>query len=673
MGFVLCYGIGLLLGEYYSLSWNIVYLIGGLLACIVLVLLIYNSRDRLFPGLLCGTALCVVGVMNSVRVDLNYRNSVQHSGLGLTEFYTAMVIALPQKRTNSIQIPCELRQIYYAQGWHSFRQKIIISLPADQGQVPKPGQLVVVRGKPEIPRAPLNPFQFNYAQFLKNKGIYFTDYIRGPSLVVIDIPYHRGLKHWALEVSSWTDLTLRTNLQDDRSYGLLKAMLLGRRDDLRSDQIRDYTVSGAVHILSVSGLHVGILYLFLSALLGWIKRWRWGHFIYLVLMLLVLGFYAVLTGLPDSVVRATLMFSIFLLAQVFQRKQASVNSLAIAALLLLIWDPRALHHVGFQLSFLAMLGILLFYNPLYRLWGPENAVVRFIWQVTCLSVAAQLGTFPLSVFYFHQFPVYFWLINPFVILLTEFLLQSTLGLLFFEVFHLEVLSGIAGFWVGWSAFLTNLLVSMPKHLPGYLLEGLHFDIVEVLLLYSVLLLLWLASSSGHRHYLGWAGAVLVLATVYSSLLSVERFKLQEVVVFYSPGHDILAYKRGNRLRVFKTNEDGSDTLFLKNLLNNYVVEMNIDEVIYLKLDDSTEIRKLGQGGLIFWNGKTIYLGPYLSTIDGVDLAIITKIPNVHLLVFPDSNTLYVLGGQIRGEKRRKSAEALRRVHYYELAEGALRF
>lgn len=192
-----------------------------------------------------------------------------------------------------------------------------------------------------------------------------------------------------------------------RERGLAKAVLLGVRDELDGDQRTDFARSGTMHVLAVSGSHVGIIYAAFLWGLAFAGRGRAGRWSRGLLVLLALWAYAGLTGFTPSVLRATVTFSVFTLAEMIGRRTEPVNSLAASAFLLLLWDPRMLGQLGFQLSFLAVLGIALFYRPLVHLWTPPHAVGRFFWSLLMVSLAAQVFTTPLSLLVFRAFPVWF--------------------------------------------------------------------------------------------------------------------------------------------------------------------------------------------------------------------------------------------------------------------------
>ncbi len=205
------------------------------------------------------------------------------------------------------------------------------------------------------------------------------------------------------QVAGW----LRDSGLPDRERGLVKALLLGARDELDPDQRTAFVRSGTVHVLAVSGTHVGIIYLAVIWALTFLGKKKRGRHIRGLIALLVLWSYAGLTGFAPSVLRATVMFSLFTIAETVRWQAGSLSNLAASAFLLLLWDPSMLGQLGFQLSFLAVLGIVVCHRPITLLWAPPNAVMGFFWSLVVVSLAAQAFTLPLCLYMFHAFPVWF--------------------------------------------------------------------------------------------------------------------------------------------------------------------------------------------------------------------------------------------------------------------------
>ncbi|MCF2446487.1 competence protein ComEC family protein [Dyadobacter sp. CY345] len=657
VGLILTFSIGILLGDWIinnpsaSRYFNSATQMAVILVVTAVSFWFYIQKKYLVFGVLLNVTLLLSGFLSlTLRHESLYRN-IDFLTKNKYDFYQATVQNIPEKRAKSIRVDAMIEKIHVDGKWIKADVKAYLSIPQDASQIPSAGDQIVARGNLENPKPPMNPGEFDYRRYLWNKGIVWTDYLPENSYRVIKLSGSQSVNSWAQRISQWSDRQFRENLKDDKSYGLVKAMLLGRRDDLRSDQVDDYTTSGTVHILSVSGMHVAIIFLVLSYLLGWMKRLKGGKYLYLATIMLLLGFYAVVTGLPPSVQRATLMCIVFVVAEVFARKHNAMNTLAISALIILLFDPQAIFDLGFQLSYLAMSGIFLFYRPIESLWMPVSWLWKYIWQITALSFAAQLATFPLSLFYFHQFPFYFWLVNPFVITCTNALLPAALVLLFVCLGPFVWLKTAVGWVVYFFAFLTNISAAVPKNMPGYLIGNLYLDKAEVVLLYALVLLAWYAYESTEFQWLKYMAGLVILFVFYSTSQSFQNYISFKGMIHSVPKHSVVSLKEGDRLFIFSDEAFRVDTNAYDFYIKNYAISEGILETIFL--EDSVKTKslvsvKVGDGKLLSWKNHLIYLGGYFPTKTAIDYLLLTspKYPKISKIDV-SSNTTFLISGEIK--------------------------
>lgn len=553
-------------------------LIALVLATIGCILLYRFGRRVAFA---IGLAVWMFLLGAGIKIKVEAEKDAQIAALHALEYtsYTAEVTTTPEKRSNSIRFEVDVKQFGHENKWTSYPVKALIYLPDSLSDIPQPGDLLLVKGRLERPAPPANPGQFDYAQYLRNRGILVTAFVNDRSYKLISSGSRKSPSYWPEAVSEWADSQFRVYVSDPAAYGLVKAMLLGRRDDLGAEQVGDYVISGAVHILSVSGMHVAIIFLAISMALGWVRRWQFGKWVYLFLMAALLGFYALVTGLPPSVQRAALMCMVLVIAEVAERKHNPMNTLAFSALIILLVDPCALYDVGFQLSYLAMTGIFLFYEPVYGLLNPANRVLKFVWQVTALAFAAQIATFPLSIVYFHQFPTYFWLVNPLVVAFTNILLPAALVLLLISLSGISWLGWLAGQVVTFSAKLTDWAASIPRRLPGHLVENLHLNKLEVVLLYAILFAIWYAWYARSLSWLKISAAGVTLFAAFSIAGSLNVYWNADPVVFQVPKYQVLSFKSGNRLYLLSDRSFTDDARAFDFNVRNYVVSHEIQQIM----------------------------------------------------------------------------------------------
>lgn len=547
------------------------------------VLLYRFSHQRGF-AIACAVWLFLLGA--GIKWWVEAKNDDQVASLQILEYrsYTAEVTTIPEKRNNSIRFEVLTKQFLRGNQWVNHAVRALIYLPDSLSAIPKPGDRLVISGRLEQPAPPQNPEQFDYRRYLRNKGILFTAFVNEHSYRLISTKSETVPGYWPESVSQWAEDRFgehigRLAAGDSAAYGLVKAMLLGRRDDLRDQQVGNYVISGAVHILSVSGMHVAIIFLVISTAFGWLKRWQVGKWVYFFLITALLGFYALVTGLPPSVQRAALMCLVLVAADVAGRKHYPMNTLAFSALIILLLDPCALYDVGFQLSYLAMAGIFLLYEPIFGALNPSNRLLRFVWQVSALALAAQIATFPLSLFYFHQFPTYFWLVNPLVVVFTNILLPAALALLLVSLSGIPWLVSAVAQIVTFSARLTDWAASIPRSLPGHLLENLHLSVPEMMLLYGMIFLIWYTLQIRSVNCLKLTVIISVLFATISMTGSLHTYLNAGPVCFRIPKHRVVGFKSDQVLYLVSNKAFAADSRAFDLNVKNYAIRAEIRDII----------------------------------------------------------------------------------------------
>ena len=381
---------------------------------------------------------------------------------------------------------------------------------------------------------PGNPYEFDYKNYLNLKGIAWQAYADSSRWWISTSQIGFSLIRFSHQ---WQDFFLEKINQwrlRERETAVSKALLLGFREDIDQELMKAYSSAGAMHVLAVSGLHVGIIYLMLAKALFFLQGKAWRRGLKLLLLIVFLWGYALLTGLSASVVRAATMFSFVAVGQLFNRHTSIYNTIVVSAFFLLLIKPTYLFEVGFQLSYAAVFGIVWLQPRMERLLPAlPTRLLRGLWAITTVSIAAQLATFPLGLYYFHQFPALFLISNILVIPLVSILMYYGIGLLVFTALgaismHWQSRSELAPFdqlWqnkpglfsdlepLAWHDGLSELLVAGFDLLlrllnasvnfveqQGYLISGITISQLELGLLYVMIVLgcHWLISGKRWR-------------------------------------------------------------------------------------------------------------------------------------------------------------------------------
>ncbi len=392
---------------------------------------------------------------------------------------------------------------------------------------------------------PRNPYAFDAAAYWATQSVYHRAFVREDSDWLPGMRAGGGLVRLAEQLRLRWLATFRGHLAGDE-LAVAAALVLGKRDLISSELQSAYADTGAVHVLAVSGLHVGIIAGMVLGLLSFLSdKKRWARWLRTLLALLAIWSFALLTGLGPSVQRAATMFSILIFAGLSKRRTDLFNSLAAAALLMLFMQPIQLFQLGFQLSFSAVAGIALFLKPIQGWLFFPRAWQRAIWSVLSVSLAAQLGTLPLSIYYFHQLPLYF-LITGSLVILTAYGALAMGMLHGFFAWCLPFLAGYTGKLLGLVVLLQNSIVHIGAQLPGARRELAWISGFDLLLLLLIVGLF--AAFLRWRRFSSLAFAFLVGATFFGSRLAQEQgFAAQQSsVVYHVPGKTLVDFAAGHR-------------------------------------------------------------------------------------------------------------------------------
>ena len=465
-------------------SENIYYWIGGLLFIFIASIFLKNS-------LLRGTTLLIICFLAGWTLTY-HKTAINHSShyINLPQFtyYQAVITSNVEIKSKTFKVEAEVNAIKVDGKWQNSTGKTLLYFNRAEAQRPQYGDVFLIKNMPREVEAPKNPEEFDYRRFLQYKGIYAHHFLWGQEYIKIGHEPPSKILEFSYKSNQYADSVFKARIQTPNEYGVASAMVVGLRDDIDNDLLDAYSASGAIHVLSVSGMHVGILFLFLGYLLGWIKkRGKYGKQIFALTVILLLWGYAIFTGLSSTVLRATVMFSFIQIGTAIDRRQNIYNTLAISALLLLCWNPYWLIDVGFQLSYLAIIGIVFLHPYLNQLASPNNPIIRAIWEGTCVCFSAQLFTFPLSVYYFHQFPTFFLIANPFVAFFSFAVLPA--GLLLLMVAPIPILSDVVTFILKYSLVWLNKSIFFVEKLPFATLKGYSISIPEMLFFYATMMLI----------------------------------------------------------------------------------------------------------------------------------------------------------------------------------------
>ncbi|CAM4314809.1 ComEC/Rec2 family competence protein [Flavobacterium terrigena] len=428
--------------------------------------------------------------------------------------------------------------------------KIIFYIPKKAEKNVEVGNKIKLFETPKLLQNSFNPHQFDYSKYLQNQNVFHEVKLKETDF--IEVSADQNFYHYINLIKSKLLKSYQIDSFKSDNYNLLMALLFGEKTELSKELSNSYTQAGIIHILAISGLHIALIYGIVLWLTKPLQRWKKGKVYIFLISLSVLWFYAVLAGFSASIVRAAVMFSIIAFAKILNRQSNIYNSLALSAMFLLLYNPNYLFDVGFQLSFAAVLSIVVF-QPFVRKYSySKYYVLRETKSLLLISLVAQIGVLPLTLYYFGQFPLLFLVANLIAIPLSSVILILGLALIPFNFLLPKVavyLSVFVNMLIDWMNNFTAWIVQF----ESFIVKNIAFHEVLVVLLYGIIgCLVYFVYHPKIKNLSPILVAVLIFQMGYFFLNSKEKSN-HEFVIFNVMKHNLFVETKNN-ISVFYTDD-----------------------------------------------------------------------------------------------------------------------
>ncbi|CAH8288491.1 competence protein ComEC [Mariniflexile fucanivorans] len=392
---------------------------------------------------------------------------------------------------------------------------------------------------------PLNPNQFNYKSYLEKKYIYHQIFTTEPSLFKVKSGT-QTLFGIANRIRNHINEKLKPYHFKPDEIAIINALILGQRQDISEEVYTSYTNAGAIHILAISGLHIGLILLILQFIFKPITHIKHGKLLNAILLVSVLWSFAIVAGLSASVTRAVTMFSVVAIAKNLNRPTNIYNTLAISMLIILLFKPMFLFDVGFQLSYLAVFAIVAIDPLLYKLWKTTYWLPDKLWHTLTVTVSAQFGIIPLSLYYFHQLPSLFFLSNLVIIPLLGLILGF--GILLILLAVLNMLPQFLATGYGYIISLMNEFVGWVSKQEEFLFKDIPFSLLYVFVAYVFIIFLVRFYVKRNFSALKWFLISIIIiqsAIIYTNYNTSEN----QFIVFHKSRYTLLGNSLKNSITV----------------------------------------------------------------------------------------------------------------------------
>jgi competence protein ComEC len=472
------------------------------------------------------------------------------------------------------------------------------------------GDTILIRSTLRPATAPTNPHAFDYARYLHFKDIHYLAYVSADSVYLCG--RDGGQPIWRLALSQRSKLLhlLAKHFQDPASHAVASALLVGYKEELPDDLEEAYIKTGSMHALAVSGTHVGFVYAGLFLMLRQLRlRGKWKRRIETPLVLGGVWAFTLLTGASAAVLRAAWMFSLFIIGRALFRRTSVWNTLAASAFVLLWTDPDYLYDAGFQLSYAAVAGMVYFYPQMKKRLPDLPAWSKEAVNILVIGMAAQLGTLPLSLYYFHQFPVYFWLAGWVVVIGGAVFLWGGALLILFDSLCSPVADLVGQLLLG-IVWIMNTAVVTIQHLPGSVIDGIWIPWWAVFILYAVIVFAARATALSKGRLLLYALSTSAFLCVIRLSREMSRIYQQELTIYHTGRYNLIDIVSGRHVYTWSDSIPAKQALFA-NQMHRWA--LGVRAHTSLSTDSS-------------WTTKSLHWSPPLIQFADKNMLIISHLP-----------------------------------------------
>lgn len=623
---------GILLQYHLQLAEQLFFVLLGLGAVLFLLFECLSLNKKFTHSYISGIAIfCLFTALGGI---LSYEKNIEHQKNWIGKHYEK---GLPVKVT--LQEPIVVKQKSYKalakanavlkNGiWQPVDGDVLLYFKKDstQPQLNYGNQLVIVSNLAPIINAG-NPGGFNYARYSAFQKIHYQAFLNDADFFQLPTNEINLVDASLLKAREKVLSILRENITTKNELAVAEALLIGYRDDLDRELVQSYSNTGIVHIIAISGLHLGMIYLLLVKLFVPFGKRKWVAIVKPIFILLVLWVFAFTAGAGPSILRSAIMFSFIVIGESLNRKSNMYNSLCASALCLLMFNPFNLWDVGFQLSYTAVLSIVLFQDYINKWFYFQNKLLRNLWTLSAVSIAAQILTLPIVLYHFHQFPTLFLITNIVAVPLSGLILYAEIFLLIFS--FIPIIAKALGYLIHQGVYVLNLFVEYFNQFTFVVWPSIQITILQAAFLYGAIIGFswWLAQKNKKGFVVGLAFSALFLYLRTSDF--VARNLQQKIVVYNVPNHTAIDLIEGRKYKFI-----GDTVLVQDGFLRNFHIKPS--RVLHRINPTDSLTNFVITNNLINCNGKQILIIdtsiqiPFQPTEKiKVDAIVLTKNPKIY--------------------------------------------
>ena len=493
-------------------------------------------------GVLLNLVLLLAGWI--IVISNNELNNTHHFSKSKSDHLIVKISNEPVLKNGYVRFIGKVEQLISTQKRINTSGTLMISIKDSAATQLNYGDELLIPSNYNIVDPPFNPAEFNYKKYLAHQNIHYQEFLYPRQYVVVNTKTGNPVIAFALHQRKNLVQKLKANMTDTNAIAVASTLILGYKADLSEDILQAYSKTGTIHVLSVSGAHVAILYLLLNFLFSFLDARTYCKLLKAILIIAAIWYYALLTGFSPAVCRAVVMLSLIVIGKTYSRYINTLNILAVSAFALLLYNPLYIVDVGFQLSYLAVGGLVVFEPILYNLIKVDRPWLDRIWKLCSISIAAQVITFPLSAYYFHQFPVYFLLSNLLITIPVMVIMYS--GLVYLLLPQMPVLSKLLAAILERSIVLMNKILAVIEHSPMASISKIWLNTWEYLLFYAVIICLFYFLFDKKKWLIKVSLGCLVILSISTSFKKIDTAQHSTITFLNLKKHIGIVFKNGNK-------------------------------------------------------------------------------------------------------------------------------
>ncbi len=553
--------------------------------------------------------------------------------------------------------------------------KILIYFAKEDSMLlPKYGDKILINGSLQLIKNAGNPGGFNYSKYMAFQQTFHQVYLKQNKFVLLDTHQENVLYSFIYKARHYVIDILQQFVKGSKKVtGIAEALLIGYKEDLDKDVVQAYSNTGVVHIIAISGMHLGLIYAVLVWLFLRLPIINRNATIRVIIILSCLWLFSLITGGSASVLRSAVMFTCILIGKEFFKQASIYNSLATSAFILLCYNPFLLWDVGFQLSYCAVVGIVWLQKPIQNLFYSRHKVLQYLWQMCAVTISAQILTLPICIYYFHQIPVLFLFTNLVCVPLSTAILFAEILLIIVSV--LPLIASVVGKFIYVLTWFMNFIIDKCNDLPFSLIDKIYATPITTALLYVFVFTIVAGFLRCNKKFIKFSLFVLLVFIVIWSYGKYDLIQQKKIIIYNVSRHTAIDFVAGNKYFFV-----GDNAFRKEGALQNFnlkparvSMQMNESSDTLLSLKKTKYVLQFYNKSVMIIDTALVFV-PLQKKLE-VDVLLITKNANVdiagiisavspHCIVFDASNSLWKIA------EWKKQCSLLHLLNYTTAEQGA---